>query len=1259
MKTDITKFTDWCEKAPFWTDMRAQAIIAQKNKARLENPSFNKHEFLAPEELAKLGNPAPPLDLNVLPGDNSTVAARVKRRHPYTLPDEVIEAARIIAESVPQIPTGDQPDAYRPAKLQRPMGGLGRFGDGVEYSSNSTAVESASDGPNDASQVAKRDYGYWMADMPQLGASPYAPAGYKVWRNVKDFGAVGNGVHDDTAAIQLAITQGSRCGASCNSSTIVPAVVYFPPGTYLVSATIIQYYNTQFLGDPHNLPTLLAATSFTGGSVISSNVYTGDNEEWYLNTANFMRSIRNFKIDLRIAPAGTYLAGIHWQVAQASSLENIEFYMRYNSDTPGNTQQGIYMENGSGGFLADLTFVGGNFGAYMGNQQFTTSHLVFVNCNTAVQIHWDWAWTMHDYIIESCANGVVVVGGAGGGPDKPDGQGVGSLILVDSIIANTPNGIITTLLSENSTSFLLQNVGFFNVQNSIRDSASNRVLLAGGNQVTLQSWGFGQVNNVTGTGSSQFVNGANIAAMPRPTALLGSQYDNMPSPNIFTRRRPRYSDVPQSNILNVKALGAKGDGATDDTAALNAILAGACNTSSIVYFPYGVYIVTDTLRVPIGSRIIGQAWSQIMGKGAKFQNEQAPRPVVQVALPGEVGIIEIQDMLFTVQGGTAGAVVVEWNAREQSPGSVGLWDTHIRVGGAKGSNLQYEQCPKLSGQVKAGCKAASLLMHLKPGSTAYMENAWLWVADHDLEKITKDQIDVYAGRGLLIESDRAWLWGTASEHAVLYQYQFSQASNIFMSMIQTESPYFQPTPRAPLPFTTGLFPNDPTFSNCAATDAKCFASWAVRIVDSSAIYMLGAGLYSWFYNYNQACVTTNNCQNKGFEVEQSQDIWIYNLCTKAIVEMISPLGSAPTLAADNVNGFLSSILAWLQGAENLSGPRDFAGFQMYPAEWVQNEFSGPATCKTALQQTIVCDDYVRSFTNEGYRGSLQNKTRMDSVCHADCGKSLASWVNHVSTACQGYNITQADPALPGGRMWAGYNETCLVDPANPSVYCNELNPNSDLEYVYSRCGITNRPTALHPPRYLVPASPYDDCPTDSWYTTPSQTTCDDLATQHTISSASLFLANQNRLPNCAATTVIPAGTKLCLPPSCNRTLTVAGTTVEECHALEANRTLGLAPGDIVRLNPWFGFECRDFNATVPVYGRVICLGAPLGEFDVGGGVAESDTTTPGTADGDDYGYGYGYGYGYADAGETRSDAQMLHEFLQTASNFIGGALYNF
>jgi hypothetical protein len=37
----------------------------------------------------------------------------------------------------------------------------------------------------------------------------------------------------------------------------------------------------------------------------------------------------------------------------------------------GTTQQGIYMENGSSSFLSDLTFVGANFGAFFGNQQFT------------------------------------------------------------------------------------------------------------------------------------------------------------------------------------------------------------------------------------------------------------------------------------------------------------------------------------------------------------------------------------------------------------------------------------------------------------------------------------------------------------------------------------------------------------------------------------------------------------------------------------------------------------------------------------------------------------------------------------------------------------------------------------------------------------------------------------------------------------------------------------------------------------------------
>lgn len=71
----------------------------------------------------------------------------------------------------------------------------------------------------------------------------------QVFRNVKDYGAKGDGVTDDTAAINSAMSDGARCGNNCGSSTIKPAIVYFPAGTYLVSSSIQQWYNTQLIGN--------------------------------------------------------------------------------------------------------------------------------------------------------------------------------------------------------------------------------------------------------------------------------------------------------------------------------------------------------------------------------------------------------------------------------------------------------------------------------------------------------------------------------------------------------------------------------------------------------------------------------------------------------------------------------------------------------------------------------------------------------------------------------------------------------------------------------------------------------------------------------------------------------------------------------------------------------------------------------------------------------------------------------------------------
>lgn len=184
-----------------------------------------------------------------------------------------------------------------------------------------------------------------------------------MWRNVRDYGAKGDGVTDDTAAINLAIADGNRCGANCLSSTVKGALVYFPGGTYLVSGSIVSMYNTQLVGNPNDVPVLRAAASFIGLGVISSDQYIagGNGNEWYINQSNFYRQVRNFIIDIMDTPndvGGNPPAALHWQVAQATSVQNVHIFM---PTTSGTKHLGFFTENGSGGFMSDLTFTGGAY----------------------------------------------------------------------------------------------------------------------------------------------------------------------------------------------------------------------------------------------------------------------------------------------------------------------------------------------------------------------------------------------------------------------------------------------------------------------------------------------------------------------------------------------------------------------------------------------------------------------------------------------------------------------------------------------------------------------------------------------------------------------------------------------------------------------------------------------------------------------------------------------------------------------------------
>jgi hypothetical protein len=64
------------------------------------------------------------------------------------------------------------------------------------------------------------------------GSLPFSGSKTPIWRNVMNYGALGNGVHDDTAAINAALNDG--CGDGCTGTTTKGAAVYLPPGKLIL-----------------------------------------------------------------------------------------------------------------------------------------------------------------------------------------------------------------------------------------------------------------------------------------------------------------------------------------------------------------------------------------------------------------------------------------------------------------------------------------------------------------------------------------------------------------------------------------------------------------------------------------------------------------------------------------------------------------------------------------------------------------------------------------------------------------------------------------------------------------------------------------------------------------------------------------------------------------------------------------------------------------------------------------------------------------
>jgi hypothetical protein len=205
--------------------------------------------------------------------------------------------------------------------------------------------------------------------------------------NVLDFGAKGDGVTDDTAAILAAI-------ASVTSPSRVS--VYFPRGVYLVSSTISgNISKLRLIGDGADVTRIEASSGFTGSSVVdivNGQQFIQDLSVWGQATVDCIRITDGTLSTVQNVNVKGGLAGVRIIRGNILYLSN------------------IYAESCVTGFLVvPLVGTDTNGGVYMGLRAYACSSWgidIQKGASTFGSLYGTW-----DVFAEACANGLRVDGG--------------------------------------------------------------------------------------------------------------------------------------------------------------------------------------------------------------------------------------------------------------------------------------------------------------------------------------------------------------------------------------------------------------------------------------------------------------------------------------------------------------------------------------------------------------------------------------------------------------------------------------------------------------------------------------------------------------------------------------------------------------------------------------------------------------------------------------------------------------------------------
>jgi hypothetical protein len=482
-------------------------------------------------------------------------------------------------------------------------------------------------------------------------AASAAPASVSAYQAMPDdpsaitVRAKGDGIADDSDALQRAIDSAAHQGAG--------GVVFLPSGRYRISRSILVPIAVRVYGVGKTRPVLVLGANTPGFQKGVGNMVIFTGTDTYnigkvampvpsavpfstepgkavrdANSSTFYSALSN--VDFEVGEGNPAASGVRMHTAQHSNLAHIDFRM-------GSGLAGVYQV---GNIAYNLRFFGGRYGIL------------------AEKTSPAWQFTLVDSLFDGQRDAAIRENEAG-------------LTLANTEIRNTPVGIEISrgygdwlwghdvrMENVSKAGVIISNENNAYTQVGFeRISARNVPVFARFRDSGKQLAGQGRNYQV-----AEFNHGLKLSGLSEP-----GQFDT----NYRIAAQPAKADVarvmralpPTTEWASVRSFGAKGDGVSDDTAAIQK----AIDSRRVVYLPLGFYAVNDTIRLKPDSVLIGLHPGQtrlVLPNGSPlYQGTGTPKALLESARGG--------DALVTGIGLATGevnprAVALLWRAGEQS-----------------------------------------------------------------------------------------------------------------------------------------------------------------------------------------------------------------------------------------------------------------------------------------------------------------------------------------------------------------------------------------------------------------------------------------------------------------------------------------------------------------------------------------------------------------------------------------------------------------